>query len=66
MLDVVSERRRQIYEEGWSPEHDDEHTDGSLADAAAWDRRRDLVRAAALIVAEIERLDRALSVAGKS
>jgi hypothetical protein len=104
--DVVSERSRQVMKEGWTPEHDDEHGDGSLAIAAAcyamfasvsdqareattlpaslttegkdipgrlawleiwpWDRkwwkpkdrRYDLVRAAALIVAEIERLDR--------
>ena len=110
--DVLAERRRQISEEGWTPEHDDEHADGSLARAAAcyaspddmsytdnfgreldrerrprplsqreqllswsyvralrwpwvwewWkrkDQRRDLVRAGALIIAEIERLDRA-------
>lgn len=109
--DVIAERRRQISEEGWTPEHDDEHADGSLARAAAcyaspddmsytdnfgreldrerrphplsereqrlswsyvralrwpWDwkwwkrkdRRFDLVRAGALIIAEIERLDR--------
>lgn len=88
--DVSVERRRQVEAEGWSPEHDDEHADGSLAKAAAcyavgyrihasngedglrpawvwphrweWnpaDRRRELVKAGALIVAEIERLDRA-------
>lgn len=99
--DVLAERRRQIFDEGWTPDHDDEHSDGSMALAAAcyaahthkddageghmmsdidpayatpcaprewpWDkkwwkpksRRRDLVRAAALIIAEIERLDRA-------
>ena len=87
--EVAAERRRQVDEEGWTPEHDDVHIDCSLASAAAtyalpyagaitradrnlpimwpWDasswkphgRRRDLVRAAALIVAEIERLDRA-------
>lgn len=104
MFDVVIERIRQVKDEGWTPEHDDKHRDGSLAKAAAyyalcagigvasaggqeahyqfvaeyakagcplptwpWDfrwwkpkaPRRDLVRAAALIVAEIERLDRA-------
>ena len=93
LADVAAERRRQIDVEGWTPEHDDEHSRGELARAAAaycaiagnddetrghrlragwlpatwpWDpswwkpkdRRRDLVRAAALIVAEIERLDR--------
>ena len=80
--DVFAERERQKSVEGWTPEHDDEHSDGQLADAAAsyilgkewiskikiwpwswewWkpkDRRRDLVRAAALTIAEIERIDR--------
>lgn len=90
--DIAAERRRQIEKEGWTPEHDDTHTEGQMARAAgcyAWmsaqsdslrevftnppptwpepwsadwwkpkDRRRDLVRAGALIVAEIERLDR--------
>lgn len=93
MLDVQAERFRQISEEEWTPEHDDEHAGGEMAKAAAcyvmgrkfyeyvapgvprevwpWDlkwwkpkgRRRDLVRAAALIIAEIERLDRAKSPA---
>jgi hypothetical protein len=91
IAEIAAERKRQIEKEGWSPEHDDEHTRGELSQAAAcyaleatkdnhyrngyavpvtwpdewhikwWkpkDRRRDLVRAAALIVAEIERLDR--------
>jgi|GEM_PF-2339212 hypothetical protein len=82
--DVLAERRRQIEQEGWTPEYDDEfHPGGRLAHAAAcyalgkhtigphvlwpwnwswWkpkDRRNDLVRAGALILAEIERLDRA-------
>jgi hypothetical protein len=105
--DIYAERRRQVDDEGWTPEHDDRHTDRSLPLAAAcyamfasvsdrarnettlpasltterkaihgwsawleiwpWDRqwwkpqdrRRDLIKAAALIVAEIERLDRA-------
>jgi hypothetical protein len=98
--EIAKERQRQISKEGWTLAHDDDHTDGSLADAAAcyaattrpfkaeesigvgykpytsytdlwpqyWDdcwfkpkkhRRRKLVIAAALIVAEIERLDRA-------
>lgn len=35
-LDLVAkERTRQIVEKGYSPEHDDEHTDGEIADAAA-------------------------------
>lgn len=95
IAEIADERLRQVQEEGWSPEHDDEHAGGEMADAAAcyaassvslkrevvfrgermgvwrnvwpfahswWkpkSRRRDLVRAAALIVAEIERIDRA-------
>lgn len=31
---ISDERDRQIVEEKWSPKHDDEHTDGSLALAA--------------------------------
>ena len=85
VLDVLAERRRQIEAEGWTPEHDDEHSVGELAKAAAcyalvsagfnpdatitvwpwhrlwWkpsDKRRNLVKAGALILAEIERLDR--------
>lgn len=88
--DVEEERRRQLTQtdlggEGYSYEHDDAHTKGELAMAAAYfaapdstdhhitdklmpkgwtlklsgDRRRDLVKAGALILAEIERLDRA-------
>ncbi|MBX6349686.1 hypothetical protein ISD61_32380, partial [Pseudomonas aeruginosa] len=90
-LDVQAERRRQVEAEGWTPEHDDEHNGGELADAAAcyalwagginpgnwrefwpwapeWlkhsEPRRMLVKAAALILAEIQRLDRA-AAAGK-
>ncbi|MDG3759957.1 hypothetical protein L5C70_07170 [Pseudomonas aeruginosa] len=90
-LDVQAERRRQITAEGWTPEHDDAHSHGQMARAAAcyalagssapndgtaallvslawpWDEqwwkpttpRRDLVKACALALAEIERLDRA-------
>lgn len=32
---ISSERARQVSEEGWTPEHDDEHANGSLAMAAA-------------------------------
>lgn len=89
LQDVAIERRRQVEAEGWTPEHDDEHSNGEMADAAAlyaslqvrhltgfatwpwaaewWkptNRRRDLVKAGALIVAEIERLDRAAAKAG--
>lgn len=95
--DVLAERRRQVEAEGWTPEHDDEHADASMAIAAAvyclidarpytglgmdamrltyhmnWDTgwlkrsgpRRNLVKAGALILAEIERLDRAALTAG--
>jgi hypothetical protein len=31
---IAAERRRQIEEEGWMPGHDDEHTDGEMAQAA--------------------------------
>lgn len=101
---IAAERERQKALEGWTDEHDDYHSTGALARAAAcycfvaneqddvkrahvdalygvkrgfssiiaslwphewaaqWfkpkDARRDLVRAGALIVAEIERLDR--------
>lgn len=34
-LDVQAERRRQVEEEGWTPEHDDEHDDGKIAEEAA-------------------------------
>lgn len=96
--DVLAERKRQQEVEGWTPEHDDGHKKGELADAAAayalgalrlpassatgncreigfriwpwlddwWKpttRRRDLVKAAALIIAEIERLDRSACAA---
>ena len=80
--ELLAERFRQIGDEGWSFDHDDEHDCNELADAAAcyalgapsqiinqlwpwasmwWkptDRRRNLVKAGALIIAEIERLDR--------
>lgn len=87
LIEIATERRRQIEVEGWTANHDDHHTRGEMALAAAsyclwsfpsrvtsdaakqvwpwsdaWfkpkDMRRDLIRAAALIVAEIERLDR--------
>ena len=90
--DIAAERKRHIEVEGWTPEHDDAHSNGEMAIAAAcyatappmvsierewvppdkpktwpwhfswWKpgfRRRNLVKAGALIVAEIERLDRA-------
>lgn len=94
--EIAAERRRQIEQEGWTPQHDDdEHDNSEMAKAAAcyalpaesrpassldaaprlwpWSpewwkpkgRRRDLIRAAALIVAEIERIDRASADAAK-
>ncbi|MCI0999177.1 hypothetical protein HWD97_03675 [Ochrobactrum sp. C6C9] len=83
--DVLVERCRQIDAEGWTPEHDDQHSSGEMARAAScyisdkerthlptvplkwpwsdvWWKpdgyRRNLVKAGALILAEIERLDR--------
>lgn len=56
ITDITAERERQSSVEGWTHKHDDVHDRRDLAIAAA---RRDLVRAGALIVAEIERLDRA-------
>jgi hypothetical protein len=81
---VAFERERQMSAEGYTPEHDDAHIDGALADAAAcylvadvngghpgvawpwlvryWrpkSRILNLVRAGALISAEIDRLLRA-------
>lgn len=87
-MKLVSERVRQIQEEGWTLEHDDEHIAGELANAAAmyaltpytrwvmeednamaiwpWDimwfkpsrtdRVEDLIKAGALIMAEIQRI----------
>lgn len=34
-LDVQAERRRQVEVEGWTPEHDDAHSHGEMARAAA-------------------------------
>jgi len=92
--DVLAERQRQVCVEGWTPEHDDEHSHGELGLAAScyaeegpspyghsyptcpgrwpwsadhWkpkDYRSNLVRAGALILAEIERLDRAADEQG--
>ena len=95
---IAAERRRQIEAEGWTPEHDDEHGEFELTDAArcylaaalysaavhhpsampVWARDgaaywpwhedwwkpsedpiRNLVKAGALIAAEIDRLTRA-------
>jgi hypothetical protein len=91
--EIAAERKRQISEEGWTPEHDDGHAQREMAIAAAcyaaapsmvrierewvppdtpknwpwhfswWKpglKRRNLIKAGALIVAEIERMDRAV------
>ena len=89
-LAIVSERLRQIEQEGWTAEHDDKYDNFELVWAGityaahasirndrerdrtrpsgwpwadAWwkpeDRRRNLVKAGALIAAEIDRIDRA-------
>ncbi|EEA00896.1 hypothetical protein BH160DRAFT_3837 [Burkholderia sp. H160] len=100
--DVLAERERHVSVEGWTPEHDEQHDSGQLADAAScyaadvngrqgvffddgpddyksesthdyWPcdesgkkpttPRDDLVNACALILAEIECIDRAASSA---
>lgn len=33
---IKQERERQIEKEGWTAEHDDEHTNGELIGAAVW------------------------------
>ena len=88
---IADERQRQITEEGWTAEHDEQHNKGELAKAGAsyalaedmreyfhdndivpptwpWDEKwwkptpdyrvRELVKAGALIAAEIDRLQR--------
>lgn len=89
-VELISvERERQMSQEGWTPQHDDQHSHGELALAGAtyalprllrapypqaglpdlwpfddgWkpspnDRVRELVKAGALIAAEIDRLQR--------
>lgn len=97
---IAAERARQVEQEGWTPEHDDEHTNSELALAACyyampyaigvggvngrtvepldmfpdtwtwvWAKRsrdpiRNLVKAGALIAAEIDRLQRRDVAAG--
>lgn len=94
--DVLAERRRQVEQEGWTPEGDDSYEVGELAKVAAcyamygkhhtdrlppnwpewWDTkwwkpgglvgyRRNLEKAGALILAEIERLDRVTARGGE-
>ncbi len=57
--DVLAERQRQVEKEGWTPGHDDEHTDGSLAFAAACYTAHSGVDSALNAgPSDIERLDR--------
>lgn len=35
LADIAAERRRQMEAEGWTPEHDDQHSEGQLEAAAA-------------------------------
>lgn len=103
---IAAERQRQIEVEGWTPEHDDEHTASELSRAASsytrvaaaqanlglhcaprsgsekdwdfpseWDAEwwkpspdpiRNLVKAGALIAAEIDRLQREANREGAS
>jgi hypothetical protein len=32
---IADERQRQVQQEGWTPEHDDEHDEGEMAISAA-------------------------------
>ena len=93
---ILRERERQVWDEGWSDEHDDQHFRGEMAIAGAcyachaatfpyradiqayrnappppdwpweakwWKPRQpqhDLVRAGALIAAEIDRIERSI------
>ncbi len=84
--EIKAERLRQITQEEWDANHDDDHIDGELAQVAAayacfyrclpwpWvdgDKRhlhpcrRRLVIAAALLIAEIERIDRVTEAEGE-
>lgn len=69
---ILEERMRQIKEKGYTAEHDDTLEHGELAsfasatlgngyDDASEERQRHLVKAAALILAELERIERKLS-----
>jgi hypothetical protein len=31
---IAEERQRQVHQEGWTPQHDDQHAEGELASAA--------------------------------
>ena len=97
--DVLAERHRQAFREGYTHDHDDEHVNDEIAALACFyamplgardwdatstgygatlgeailppdwhtstgDRRRELVKAGALVIAELERLDRAASMEG--
>lgn len=67
--EIQAERERQVLK-GYTAEHDDEHTDGFIAEQAVYyaevgymamslDKKRDyFVKGGALLVAELERLER--------
>lgn len=67
---IAAERARQVASEGWTPERDDRcNIYGELVWAAKWrrpecDHVTELVKAGALIAAEIDRLQRIRSVDG--
>ena len=91
LAEIGAERARQVDMLDWTPDHDDQYTDGQLSRAAAcyataslpnhenhpphdwpWDRkywrganeRRNKIKAAALLMADIERMDRAAAKEG--
>lgn len=86
VFSLYRERRRQIREEGYTVEHDDQHAGGELTQAAVsyilgdlkrwpWGHRtfklvpdsriRELEKAGALIVAEMDRLKREKRYSGR-
>ena len=96
LADIAVERVRQIEAEGWTPQHDDAHSNGEMAQAAAcyavgstldepqwgtrrmktlwpWDiewwkpksPQRNKLRAAALLLAELARIQRMASIAAR-
>lgn len=63
MADIATERRRQVEKEGYDAAHDDEHKRGEIASAAiAYALNSVRTVRGALIVAEIECIDRAAGI----
>jgi hypothetical protein len=56
---ITEERQRQIDEEGYTPEHDDEHDKWEMVFAAISYAHASAFEVGALIAAEIDRLQRA-------